>query len=69
MLAEANKQAKILTGEGEAKAIEIFNDAFGKDQNFYEFYKSMQVYKKTINGKNSKIITTANNELYKLLGF
>jgi membrane protease subunit HflC len=69
MLAEANKQARILRGEGEARATEIFNNAFGRDQNFYEFYKSMQVYKKTINSKNSKIVITTNNELYKLLGF
>ncbi len=70
IMAEAYKKAKILRGEGEAKAVEIFNNAFSKDQNFYEFYKSMQVYKNILkDNKNSKIITTTNNKLYKNLGF
>ncbi len=70
IMAEAYKKAKILRGEGEARAVEIFNGAFSKDQNFYEFYKSMQVYKNILKDrKNSKIITTTNNKLYKNLGF
>lgn len=70
IMAEAYKKAKILRGEGEAKAVEIFNSAFSKDQEFYEFYKSMEVYKNILkNNKNSKIITTTNNPLYKNLGF
>ncbi len=69
IMAEAYKKAKILRGEGEAKAVEIFNNAFSKDQNFYEFYKSMQVYKTILkDSKNSRIITTTNNKLYKNLG-
>lgn len=69
IIADATKKAKILKGEGEAKAMEIFNKAFSYDQNFYEFYKSMQVYKNTIKGENSQIIITPNNQLYKNLGF
>lgn len=69
MIAEANKKSNILKGEGEARAAEIFNKAFSMDQSFYEFYKSMQVYKNTIKNNNSKIIITPNNELYKNLGF
>jgi membrane protease subunit HflC len=69
MLAEANKKSKILRGEGDAKAAEIFNNTFSADPSFYEFYKSMQIYKKTMSNNNSRIIITPNNELYKLLGF
>lgn len=69
IMAEANKKAKILMGEGEAKVAEIFNKAFSVDQNFYEFYKSMQVYKNTLKSENSKIIISPNNQLYKNLGF
>lgn len=69
IIADAEKKAKILKGEGEARAAEIFNRAFSSDQNFYEFYKSMQVYKNTLKGENSQIIITPNNQLYKNLGF
>lgn len=68
MIAEANKQASVLRGEGEAKAAEIINNAFSKDINFYEFIKSMQLYKNTTNKNNTVIITTPNNQLYKNFG-
>lgn len=68
MIAEANKEANILKGEAEAKRADIFNKSFSKDVSFYEFIKSMQLYKDTMNSDNTKIITTPNNQLYKNFG-
>ena len=68
MLAEANRKANILRGEGEAERSNMFNRAFGRDVDFYEFIRSMELYKKTITNNNSKIIVNTNNDLYKLLG-
>lgn len=68
MIAEANKKANILMGEGEAKRADIFNKSFSKDVNFYEFIKTMQLYKNTINKENTTIITNSNTQLYKNFG-
>ncbi len=41
-LAEARRQAAVLRGEGEAEATRIYNEAFGKDASFFDFYRSLQ---------------------------
>lgn len=68
MIAEANKKANILKGQAEAQKTIMFNRAFGRNLDFYEFIKSMELYKKTINKDNSRIIINSNNELYKFMG-
>jgi membrane protease subunit HflC len=46
ILAEAEKQANILKGDGEAKAIEIFASALEQDPEFYSFQRSLEAYGK-----------------------
>ena len=68
MIAEANKKADILKGQAEAQKTEMFNKAFGKNLDFYEFIKSMELYKNTIKKDNSKMIINSDNSLYKFMG-
>ena len=51
--AEGLKQAQIIRAEADAQAAKTYADAFGKDPDFYEFYRAMQSYKTTFidNGK------------------
>ena len=65
MLAEAKKKADILKGEGESEAMKLVNDGFGKDVEFYNFYKSMQIYKDVIKQDNTNFIITPNNEFFR----
>src|ERR1700733_2141018 len=44
LLAEAAREAQIVRGEGDANAIKIYAEAFGKDPQFFAFYRSMQAY-------------------------
>lgn len=48
VVAEAQKQAETLRGQGDAEAIKIYADAFGKDPDFFSFYRSMQAYRTAI---------------------
>jgi len=48
IVAEAQKQAETLRGEGDAQAIKIYADAFGKDPEFFAFYRSMQAYRRVV---------------------
>ncbi len=67
MLAQARKEAELLKGEGELIAANIYNKAFGKDPNFYEFYKTTEIYKNTIFKDNSRVIISQENPVYKNL--
>ncbi|GAA0178661.1 hypothetical protein SH2C18_16750 [Clostridium sediminicola] len=64
---EANKEAKIIEakayaeaetikGEGDAEATNIYNQAYNQDPDFYEFYRTLQTYKKTLKEKTKIII-------------
>ena len=74
---DADKQAKILEakayatsedikGQGDAEATEIYNNAYNADPEFYEFYRTLQVYKKTLNDK-TKLIIDSNSPFAKYL--
>lgn len=66
MLATAKKEAAIIHAEGEAEAAKIYNDAFSKDPEFYELYRTLQSYSKTI-GDDTMIILPATSPYAKLL--
>ncbi len=68
ILAEAQKQSEILRGEGDADAIKAFSSAFNRDPQFYDFYRTLEAYKKSINKDTTKIILTPGNEFMKLFG-
>jgi membrane protease subunit HflC len=65
ILAEAQKQAEILRGEGDAEASKIFAEAFGKDPEFFEFYRSMQAYTKALNQKDTTIVLSPDSPFLK----
>ncbi len=62
--AEAQRQAEILRGEGEAERTTILNDAFGRDAQFFEFYRSMQAYEASIRPENTMIVIPPTNEFF-----
>jgi len=64
IIAEAEKNAKIIKGQGEAKAISITAKAYARDKDFYEFYKSLDIYKNSL-GKNSSLVISLNNKFFK----
>lgn len=48
LLTEAQKDAEILRGQGDAEAIKVYADAFQMDPQFYEFYRSLEAYKTSL---------------------
>ncbi len=64
IVAEAEKQAQILKGEGDQKATEIWNEAAGKDEQFYEFYRSLEAYRKSV-GKNNTLVLSPETDFFK----
>ncbi|MEN3953155.1 protease modulator HflC [Iodidimonas sp. SYSU 1G8] len=66
IIAEANRQAQILRGEGDGEAVKIFAESFGKDVNFFEFYRSMQAYRATI-GKEDTLVLSPDSDFFKYI--
>ena len=68
ILAEANKKSEILKGEGDGKRNKIFADAFGKDPNFFSFYRAMQSYEKSLIGGKTSLILSPDSEFFRFFG-
>lgn len=66
MLATAKKDAAIIHAEGEAEAAKIYNNAFSTDPEFYNLYRTLQSYSKTI-GDDTMIIMPADSPYAKVL--
>lgn len=56
LLAEARKKSEVLRGEGDAAATRIFAEAFGRDPAFFDFYRTMQAYRTTLNNENTRMV-------------
>jgi len=65
IVANAYRDAEKLRGEGDAKAAEIYAAAYGKDPEFYSFYRSLDVYRDAFAGKNDALVMQPNGELFK----
>jgi membrane protease subunit HflC len=55
ILADANKQGQIIRGQGDARAAQIYADAYNQDPEFYAFYRSIDAYRNSL-GKNGDIL-------------
>ena len=56
ILAESQKKANLLRGEGEAIATKTYADAYNQDRNFYEIYRSLLAYKRSIKPGDTTVI-------------
>lgn len=68
LLAVAEKESSILRGEGDGRAVKIFADAFNTDKEFFEFYRSMQAYRKTMSSEDTTLVLSPDSEFFKFFG-
>ncbi|MCH1627292.1 protease modulator HflC [Ferdinandcohnia quinoae] len=66
LLAKAQAEAEIIRSQGEGEAAKVYNEAFSKDVEFYNLFRTLESYKKTINGE-SVIILPSDSPYAKLL--
>ncbi len=64
---EATKQAEIIRGEADARRNAIFAEAFGRDPEFFAFYRSLNAYEKSLQAGNSTMVITPNSEFFDYL--
>ena len=63
---EAERDAEKLRGEGDAKAASTFNEAYGKNPEFFEFYNLLETYRQTV-GKSSTLVIPLDSPFAKYL--
>jgi len=68
LLANAKKQSEIMKGEGDGKRNKIFANAFGKDPEFFSFYRAMQAYEKALIGGDTSLILSPDSDFFKFFG-
>ena len=68
ILATANKQSEIMKGEGDGARNRIFADAFGRDTEFFRFYRAMQSYEKALIGGDTSLILSPDSDFFKFFG-
>ncbi len=70
MLSKANAQAEQIRAEGgEEEAAKIYNQSFSKDEEFYQLYRTLESYKKTIDGETTIIIPQGSPYADLLMGY
>jgi len=65
IVAEAKKTSEILRGEGDAVATKLYNQAFGNDRNFFDFYRSLQAMRKGLTGESTSYVGPPRGEFYR----
>jgi modulator of FtsH protease HflC len=65
IIAEAQNTAQITKGKGEADAARISAQAYSKDPEFFEFYKSMQVYKSSFTKDDTRMLLSPDSKFFK----
>jgi membrane protease subunit HflC len=66
--AEANREAQVLQGEGDAEKTRTLADAYGQDPDFFAFYRSMQAYRDALPGSSTTVVLSPNSEFFKYFG-
>jgi len=65
LLADAERDAEVLRGEGDAIATAAYADAFGRDTEFYNFYRSLNAYRGSFDSKQDLMIIDPSSEFFK----
>ena len=64
---DANRQAEIIRGEADAQRNAIFAEAYGADQEFFEFYRSLNAYRGALTGNNTSMVMSPDSEFFNYL--
>ena len=67
LVSDAQRKAEIIRGEADAERNAIFAEAFGRDQEFFAFYRSLRAYENSLKGTNSTLVISPDSEFFDYL--
>jgi membrane protease subunit HflC len=68
LLAEAKRDAEVTRGEGDARATEIYGKAYSRNQEFFDFYRSMNAYRGALANEQDVLVLEPDSEFFKYFG-
>ena len=68
IVAQAERDAEILRGQGEGEMNRIFADAFGRDPEFFSFWRSMQAYQAALGGDDTTMVLSPDSDFFRYFG-
>ena len=68
LVAESKRKAEALRGNGDGEAIKIYSDAFGQDENFFKFYRSMLAYENTFVDDGTTMLLSPDSDFFSFFG-
>jgi membrane protease subunit HflC len=67
LVSKSQRDADIIRGEADARRNAIFAEAFGKDPEFFAFYRSLTAYERSLQGSNSTMVISPDSEFFDFL--
>lgn len=67
ILADAYRDSQLIRGEGDARAAEIYANAYSQDPEFYQFYRSIDAYKKSIGKAGDVLVIDPDSDFFRYL--
>ena len=67
IIAEAYRDAQKIKGQGDAKASALYADAFGRDAQFAQFYRSLEAYRATFRSRGDVMVLDPGNEFFRAM--
>lgn len=67
LVSEARRDSDIIRGEADAERNAIFAEAFGRDPQFFAFYRSLSAYEKALDGNNTTLVLAPDSEFFEFL--
>lgn len=68
ILAAAQRESEILRGEGEGTRNAIFAEAFQRDEEFFDFYRSMSAYREALDPSGTTMLLSPDTEFFRFFG-
>ncbi len=67
LVSDSQRQAEIIRGEADARRNAIFAEAYGADQEFFDFYRSLAAYRESLKDGNSTMVMAPDSEFFDYL--
>ena len=68
LVAEATSKGEQTRGEGDAERNRIFAEAYGKDPDFFSFYRSMQAYENGLRPNDTRMVLRPDSDFFRYFG-
>jgi membrane protease subunit HflC len=68
IIADGQRKAQILRGQGEGESVGIYAEAFGRDPEFFGFYRSLQAYREALAGNDTTLLLSPDSEFFRFFG-